>query len=181
MYLTWQANAQSPTGQTTKDFAPQSGQGYGSGGTFGYFAPGGKQDEEMAKLLKEEASAEREVNSLLVRYRGTEDEAEKTKLKTSLNAALVKQFDAQQKRREVELVRLEAKLKKVRELMKKRGEERKTIIDKRLDQLVREAEGLGWAPPPGPQTQRFGGMGGFGRNFGGDSVLGPSTTAPRVK
>jgi hypothetical protein len=35
--------------------------------------------------------------------------------------------------------------------MKKRDEERKTIIDKRLDQIVREAEGLGWSPPPGPR------------------------------
>jgi hypothetical protein len=54
----------------------------------------------------------------------------------------------------------------VRELMTKRSQERKVIIDKRLDQLVREAEGLGWAPPPGPRSGSP-----FGRNYSASSPL----------
>jgi hypothetical protein len=113
---------------------------------------GMRQDAEMAKLMNSENSAAQEVSRLLIDYRRTEKEEEKAKIKTKLGEALTKQFDHQQKRRDLELTRLEEKLKKVRALMKKRDEERKTIVEKRLDQLVREADGLGWAPPPGPRT-----------------------------
>ena len=65
-----------------------------------------------------------------------------------------KEFDLQQKRRDLDLVRVEARLKKVRDLMKKRSEARQSIIDKRLDQLIREAEGLGWTPPAGISLTR---------------------------
>src|SRR5262245_47046562 len=119
-------------------------------------APGmGKKDAELDKLVAAEAEAAREVSKLVAEYKQTEDDAERTKIKAKLSAALTKQFEAQQKRRELELARAEEQLKKLRELMKKRGEEKKTIIDKRLDQLVREAEGLGWSAPPShaPRTQ----------------------------
>jgi hypothetical protein len=113
----------------------------------------GKRDPELEKLHGEEASAANEVSRLVAEYSRTEDEKDKEKVKTRLATALAKQFDAQQKRRDVELARLEAQLNKLRALMKKRGEERKPIIDRRLDQLVREAVGLGWAPPAGPRPQ----------------------------
>jgi hypothetical protein len=109
---------------------------------------GRPRDKELAKLIDAEVSAQREVSRLTTEYGRTEGNEARTKVKDKLSAALVKQFDAQQKRRELELSRVEAQVKKLRELMKKRDEERKTIIEKRLDQLVREADGLGWAPPP---------------------------------
>jgi hypothetical protein len=121
---------------------------------------GKPQDPEMAKVSSAEASADREVQNLMRDYKRTEDADERGKIKTKLVAALAKQFDAQQKRRDLELARVEAQLKKLRELMKKRDEERKTIIDRRADQLVRDAEGLGWAPPSGFSTSSsFGAQG----------------------
>jgi hypothetical protein len=44
----------------------------------------------------------------------------------------------------------------LREIMRKRSESRQTIIDKRLDQLLREADGLGWTLPPGTTAPRNG-------------------------
>jgi hypothetical protein len=114
----------------------------------------GPKDPELDKLHAAEAAAAREVVKLLGEYKKTEEDAERTKIKAKLSEALNKQFEQQQKRRELELARAEAQLKKVRELMKKRGEERKTIVEKHLDQLVREADGLGWTPPPTSGTQR---------------------------
>jgi hypothetical protein len=114
------------------------------------FSVSGKKDPELDKLVAAEAEAAREVARLVADYKGTEDDGERAKLKAKLSAALTKQFEQQQKRRELELARAEEQLKKLRELMKKRGEEKKTIVDKRLDQVVREAEGLGWSAPPGP-------------------------------
>ncbi|HEV3024616.1 MAG TPA: hypothetical protein VGX76_19205, partial [Pirellulales bacterium] len=46
---------------------------------------------------------------------------------------------------------IEARVKKLREVINKRNEAKRSIIDKRLDQLIREADGLGWnAPAAGP-------------------------------
>jgi hypothetical protein len=147
LFLTWQAAGQAPAVSNARfETSP-----------LGYSLTRVEKDPEMDKLISGENSAAQDVNRLLADYKGTEKEEERTKIKTKLATALSKQFDMQQKRRELELSRLEAKLKKVRELMKKRDEERKLIIDRRLDQLVREADGLGWAPPPGPRgASRYG-------------------------
>ena len=106
-------------------------------------------DPEMHPLVQEEAVAEREVVELIDSYKRTENDVERSKIKSKLAALLEKEFDLQQKRRDLELSRAEARLKKVRDLWKKRSDARQTIIDKRLDQLIREADGLGWTPPPG--------------------------------
>jgi hypothetical protein len=160
--LTWPASGQVPVGQGPPAADNVAGNEFSR---WGYGQSHVTRDPEMAKLLNSESNAEREVNRLITDYKRSEKDEEKTKLKTKLGDALTKQFDAQQKRRDLELTRLEEKVKKVRALMKKRDEERKTIIEKRLDQLVREAEGLGWGAPPGP------------RNAG---VYGPMTSSSSV-
>jgi hypothetical protein len=121
----------------------------------------GGQDKELNTRFQEEAKAEQEVANLMAQYSHTEDDAERAKIKPKLAAALGKQFEAQQQRRAVELKRLEAQLKKLRDLMEKRSEQKQTIIDKRLDQIVREAEGLGWSPPPSG-ARWFGSTNGYG-------------------
>jgi hypothetical protein len=148
VFLPWPAVGQAPA---EKDF--YSSQSLDTGGNhslwYGNRYGRGGRDPELSKLLSAESSAEREVNGLVAEYSRKEDDKERAKVKEKLSAALSKQFDLQQKRREHELAKVEAQVKKLRELMKKRGEERKAIIDRRLDQLMREAEGLGWTPPPG--------------------------------
>ncbi len=112
-------------------------------------------DAEMDKLMQEEAAAEREVTTLIESYSRAEGDKQRSDIKSKVSVALEKEFDLQQKRRDLELARVEARVKKVRELMKKRSEARQSIIDKRLDQLLREADGLGWTPPPGVNVQQF--------------------------
>jgi hypothetical protein len=114
-----------------------------------------RRDVEMDKLLREERAAEHEVGSLIESYTHTGNDTERSKIKSKVTVALEKAFDLQQKRRELELSRVEARVKKIRELMQKRGEARQSIIDKRLDQLLREADGLGWTPPPGVNMRQF--------------------------
>jgi hypothetical protein len=106
-------------------------------------------DPEMNKLHNEETNAERLVTKLVDQYVRAEGDAQRAKIKTDLSAALAKSFDLQQQRRSLELTHVEARLKKVREVMQKRSDARQTIIDKRLDQVLREAYGLGWTSPPG--------------------------------
>ena len=119
-----------------------------------YDSSAAKKDAEMDKLVAGEAEAAREVAKLVAEYKQTEGDAERAKIKEKLSAALTKQFEQQQKRRELELARAEEQLKKLRELMKKRGDDKKTIVEKRLDQIVREAEGLGWSAPPSPNPHQ---------------------------
>ena len=93
------------------------------------------------------------VAELVETYSRTDNENERTELKSQLAKALGDQFTSQQKRRTLEIDRIEAELKKVRDLLRKRSENRQAIIDKRLEQVVREAEGLGWSEPSGfPQA-----------------------------
>lgn len=115
---------------------------------------GGSSDPELNKLLGVEGNLERETAGLVEEYARTEDEAQRSKTKAKLAATLEKQFDQQQKRRDLEVARIEAQLKKLREIMRKRAESRQTIVDKRLDQLLREADGLGWTPPHGTASPR---------------------------
>ncbi len=111
-------------------------------------------DSEMDKLMQEEAAAEQHVAKLIETYAHTEGEAKRSGIKSDLSKVLEKEFDAQQKRRDLELKRVEERLKKVRELMEKRDRARRSIIDNRLDQLLREADGLGWTPPAGINLHR---------------------------
>jgi hypothetical protein len=103
----------------------------------------------MQKLLTEEGKAQHEAAGLVRDYTRTEKEKDRDAIKTKLAEVLGKQFDAQQKRRDLELTRLEAQVKKLREVMKKRDDARQKIVNNHLDQLLREADGLGWTAPPG--------------------------------
>ena len=80
----------------------------------------------------------------LVKQLGKAEGENKDKIKSKLTDTLGKQFDVRQKRHEAEIAALEAQIKKLKEMVQKRQENRREIIGKRLDQLVREAEGLGW-------------------------------------
>jgi hypothetical protein len=113
------------------------------------------QDPELSALLKEESKSAAEAARSMKDYAAADNEDKRAKIKTKVQEALGKQFDAQQKRRDLELTRLEAQTKKLRELMKKRSDARTTIIEKRLDQLLREADGLGWASPHGPSVPGY--------------------------
>src|SRR5215211_4777786 len=60
----------------------------------GPFTPSAaKKDPELDKLVTAEAEAARDVAKLVAEYRQSEDDAERTKIKARLSAALTKQFE----------------------------------------------------------------------------------------
>ncbi len=71
-------------------------------------------------------------------------DSDREKLKGQLAEVLEKQFDQRQKRHEEEIKQLEAQIKKLKDLVDKRQENRREIIASRLDQIVKESQGLGW-------------------------------------
>jgi hypothetical protein len=119
-------------------------------------------DPELVKLIESENQLAHESDELIGQYAATENYQEREKLKTKLREVLSKQFDVQRQRRERELKSIEDRLSKLREQLKKRTDARETIIDRRIESLVSDAEGLGWTAPaagnipfgPGPARLR---------------------------
>ena len=71
-------------------------------------------------------------------------DSDRDKLRAKLGDVLEKQFDQRQKRHEGEIDALEDQIKKLRNLVQKRQENRREIIGRRLDQILKESQGLGW-------------------------------------
>jgi hypothetical protein len=71
-------------------------------------------------------------------------DADREKLKAKLVEILEKQFDLKRRRHEAELEALEAQVKKLKDMVRVRGENRRQIISDRLEQILRDAQGLGW-------------------------------------
>ena len=71
-------------------------------------------------------------------------DGDKEKIKEKLKELLLKQFDEKQKRHEKELEALEAQVKKLKEMVGKRQDNKKDIVEERMKQLQRDALGLGW-------------------------------------
>jgi hypothetical protein len=69
---------------------------------------------------------------------------ERSDIKAKLTEILTKQFDARQKRHHQEIEGLEAKVLKLKELVSKRQASREEIVTRRLEQVVRDSQGLGW-------------------------------------
>jgi hypothetical protein len=144
----------------TFSHAPAAGQTtiFGGGGGFSMGQPtlqffgSNPDDPEMADLNKSEHELGRKSHELLKEYSATDESSEHERLASELRETLEAQFDLQIKRRELELQRVEERLAKLREQLKKRSEVRKQIVDRRLEQLTSDAEGLGWNSPAGDQA-----------------------------
>lgn len=149
--------------------------------------PADEQNDEMAKLSSQDAQLAGEADSLVKQLADATDEKLRAEIKEKLRTTLGQQFDAQQKVRELEVARIEAKVKKLRDTISKRNEARRTIVEKRFDQLISEAEGLGWNSPPAggpsygavymvPQTSSAGQP-----SYGNNKPLPRSATFPAVR
>jgi hypothetical protein len=90
----------------------------------------GTSDAEALKLA-------RQINDAK-----TEDAKEK--LREKMKDVLDKAFESRQKRHEKEIESLEAQVKKLKEMVAKRKDNKREIIDDRIKQLLRDAAGLGW-------------------------------------
>lgn len=114
-------------------FGGSGGFGGGSGMTFStnpMAAPFGRANGEAEKLARDLSQAK--------------SESDRETLTTKLNKLLETQFEQRQKKHEEEIQALEEQIKKLKDLVKTRSENRKEIVSRRLEQMVRDAKGLGW-------------------------------------
>jgi hypothetical protein len=86
----------------------------------------------------------REATDLMRQLGDAKGDADREKVKARLSEVLEKQFDPRQKRHTSQIEALENRVKKLKELVQTRQENRRDIIRQHLDQLDRDAQGLGW-------------------------------------
>jgi hypothetical protein len=92
----------------------------------------------------EEANLMRQAEQLARRLADAKSDSDRDKIKGDLRDMLEKQFELRQRRHEQEIEALEAQVKKLKDLVRRRSDNRREIVAKRLDQIVSDAEGLGW-------------------------------------
>ena len=84
------------------------------------------------------------TNQLLVEYQAASDDAAKNSILAKLTETVGKQFDARQSAREKELKQLEDQLVKLKAAQSKRTAQKDRIVKDRVQQLINNAEGIGW-------------------------------------
>jgi hypothetical protein len=128
------------------------------------------------------ANFEQQAQALIAAYSDLPDdqEAEKAGIAQQLSEVISQQFDLRQQMRENELTALEEQVRRLRELHNKRTTQKDKIVKDRVEQLLRDADGLGWgndnanllqAPKPG-----MSGM--MGPSMGMPGMMGPPTGMP---
>jgi hypothetical protein len=93
------------------------------------------------------ANYQHQSSQLAHKYVKAEKEEEKKEIRKQLTDVLAKQFDAQVERQQKELADLEKQIAGLKALLKKRTDAKTTIIDRRKEQLIQDADGLGWNAP----------------------------------
>lgn len=99
---------------------------------------------ETQRLLSLAAKLEQQTLRHVNFYGNNEDLEKRAELKQQLEQTISEHFDIKQKLRALELQRLEARLKRLRDLHDKRTLSKATIVQDRMEYLLREADGLGW-------------------------------------
>jgi hypothetical protein len=88
------------------------------------------------------------VGELVQKWKLAQNEADRAKIEQSLQALLKEQFQARLETNEKEISQLEAEVKRLRGQVELRRKKQDEIIEFRLTQLLREAQGLGWGTEP---------------------------------
>ena len=108
------------------------------------FGPGPYQeDPEMAALNRDDQDLDQRTRDLSGQLRAAKSD-DREKLRAQITDVVKLHFDTRQKRRELQIKRMEDELKKLREAMTKRNESKDQIIKRRLAELVGNEDDLGF-------------------------------------
>jgi hypothetical protein len=106
-------------------------------------ATSGRDLDPLQKSDRDHADSTR---TLLAQYQRSTDQDERKKLSDELEKVVTEHFEIRQKIRAQELEELNAQIRRLQELHDRREQDKSQIINDRLRQLLRDAEGLGWGP-----------------------------------
>jgi hypothetical protein len=101
-------------------------------------------DPETAKLMGLDREKSDEIQVLAAKFKNLTDANERATAETELAELVTKQFMIRQQMREVQLAQLEEQVKRLRTTQTEREAQRDRIISDRVQQILRDAAGLGW-------------------------------------
>jgi hypothetical protein len=110
----------------------------------GMFGPGGEgppDDPEMRELMKQDVDLDRQTREVAAHLRESRGD-DRAKLKSQLTELANKHFDVRQKRRALQLKRLEEELNRLREAIAKRHASRESIVENHIKELTGEPRDL---------------------------------------
>jgi hypothetical protein len=100
-----------------------------------------KTDPDMFALFRQEADLDRRTRELAMRCRQV-PAAERDAVRKELVQAVTEHFDVRQKRRQLEIKRLEEELQRLRDAIDRRNKVRQELVNKRVTELLgQEDEG----------------------------------------
>lgn len=102
------------------------------------------EDSEDRKLTNEDGALSGKIFELTRRLKGAASAEERADAEKQIAEAVAKQFEIRQALRESQLVELEQQVKRLRTIHAERANQRDRIVSDRVQQLLREADGLGW-------------------------------------
>ena len=108
------------------------------------YDPNQPADDERSSLSAVESLLAHRVDELKRKFEGAKTDSQRNEIYKELAENLGKQFDVRQKRHGLEIEALETRVRKLKELVRRRQESREDIVSRRLDQILKELEGLGW-------------------------------------
>ena len=88
--------------------------------------------------------AQSQTGKLTQQYLKAQKAEEKQEIRTKLKDVVNRLFDVRMEQQKKELESLEKELADLRALLKKRQDARAAIVDRRIDQLIEDAQGMGW-------------------------------------
>ena len=126
------------------DRQPNAGPGRppgGHGGRFGHLRPDfdslKQRDPEMHRLLKTDHDLDRQTRDLARQFREAPQDR-RAEIREQLEKVVNDHFDARQKRRALELDRLNKELERLKSAIEQRNTARDAIVGKRVTELVGE-------------------------------------------
>jgi hypothetical protein len=110
-------------------------------------------DAESQKLLADEQALAQEVRKLSTNLLSIDMPAEKeAEQKKAIREKLAAIFDLQQQRRTREIAKIEERLGKLKDVLKKRESAKDSIVDRRLESITGGVDELGWEESLAPSA-----------------------------
>jgi hypothetical protein len=103
-----------------------------------------EDDPERYEQVAQEKKFEEEARLLAKKYRDSEDENEKVRLREDLKTLLDKLFDYRQMNRQFEIEKLEKRLEDLKDVNERRLANKEEIVERRLDEMLGTKRELEW-------------------------------------
>ncbi len=103
---------------------------------------------DQSDAAAQEQSLNLQSHELLSQYRAATDSTERERLTNEIGKTVASQFDVRQRLREKELQQLADQLERLRNIHRQRAEQKDRIVKDHVEQLLRDADGLGWGDAP---------------------------------